>query len=151
MTLVRWQPIRPVNPFEGISMLQRRMNRLFDESLNDETEELQTSWEPRIDLLEVGDHFEVTAELPGLTHDEVKVELHENMLTISGEKQSVSNKKDRNFYISERSFGQFRRNFQFPTRIDHTKIDAEFKDGVLTVTLPKAEDAKPKQIEVKVH
>lgn len=151
MTLVRWQPIRHNNPFEGLSMLQRRMNRLFDETFNDEPEDRNLSWSPRVDLVELEDRFEVSAELPGLTRDDVKVELQENVLTLSGEKQSAVEKKDRNLFICERNYGQFRRSFQFPNRVDASKIDASFKDGILTVSLPKVEEAKPKLIDVKIN
>ena len=151
MTLVRWQPIRHTNPFEGLSMLQRRMNRLFDESFNDESEDRNLSWSPRVDLVELEDRFEVSAELPGLSREDVKVELQENVLTLSGEKQSAVEKKDRNLFVCERNYGQFRRSFQFPNRIDAAKIDASFKDGILTVSLPKVEEAKPKLIDVKIN
>lgn len=151
MTLVRWQPTRQITPVEGLSMLQRRMNRLFDETFNEETDEHHLTWSPRVELTELDDRFEVTVELPGLTREDVKVELQENTLTISGEKLNSTENKNRNLYISERTYGQFRRNFQFPNRVDATKIDAIFKDGVLIVSLPKVEDAKPKQIDIKIH
>lgn len=151
MTLVRWQPIWCRSPFDGITTLQRQMNRLLEDTFPQEDGEPPASWDPRVNVTEFSDHFEVTVELPGMTRDEVKLELQENVLTISGEKHSEAEKKERNFYVCERSCGQFRRSFQFPTPIKSAEIDASFKDGVLTVALPKVEEAKPKQIEIKVH
>ncbi len=152
MTLVNCQPTRHANPFAGLSILQRHLSREFGDALAENSEEGRTvTWSPRVNLTESDDKYEVTAELAGLTREDVKVELQENILTISGEKQNSTGQKEQNLFLSERHFGQFRRRFQFPTQIDGTKIDATFKNGVLTVTLPKAEVAKPTQIEVKIN
>ncbi len=151
MALVCWQPVRHSNPFEGISMLQRRMNHFFDENFKDNSEDRTLSWTPRVDLVELDDRFEVSAELPGLSHDQVKVEVQENVLTLTGEKTSSTETKDKNHYVCERNYGQFRRSFRFPIRLDSANIDATFKEGVLTVKLPKIEEAKSNQIEVKIH
>jgi HSP20 family protein len=151
MTLVRWQPTWHRGPFAGINTLQHQMNRLFEDVFQNDAEDRAVIWSPRVDLTEFDDHYEVTAELPGMTHEEVKLELENNLLTISGEKHTESERKDRNLYVCERNFGSFRRSFQFPSQIEPSKIDAGFKDGILTVSLPKIEEAKPKQIEIKVH
>jgi len=151
MTLVRWQPMTARNPFEGFAAFQCRMNRLFDEAFQSETEAGPAVWSPRVDVTEFDDRFEVSAELPGMVAEEVKVELDNNILSLSGEKRAEEERKDRDLYVAERRFGGFRRSFQFPTHLDASKIDASFRNGVLTITLPKVEAAKPKQIEIKVH
>jgi HSP20 family protein len=149
MTLVRYEPLWGRHPFNQI---QRRMNRLFEDFLQPEEEEGQiVNWAPRVDVTEHDDRYEVVVELPGLGKEEVKLELHNNILTISGEKKSESEKKERNLFVCERLFGSFRRSFQFPTQINQEKIDADFQNGVLTIKLPKVEEAKPKSIEIKVN
>ncbi len=150
MAILRWQPLETRNPWAGFNALQRRMNRLFEDFFAPEEEAGSVEWAPRVDVTELEDKFEVSAELPGLSKDDVKVEINDNMLTISGEKRSAHEKKDRNLYVSERCFGSFRRVFQLPTNINAAKIGAEFKNGVLNITLPKTEEAKPKQIEISV-
>jgi HSP20 family protein len=127
------------------------MNRLFEDSLSKEGDETTSTWDPRVDVTEFEDKYEVCAELPGMAREDVKVELHDNMVTISGEKRLETERKDRNLYVCERNYGQFRRSFQFPSSLDASKVEAQFRNGVLTVTLPKIEEAKPKQIEVKVQ
>jgi len=93
----------------------------------------------------------VNAELPGLTKDDVSVSLQDNYLTIRGEKKYKAEKKEANIYRRERAYGSFSRTIVLPTSMDAKMIDAHFKDGVLSVRLPKTEVAKPKQIEVKVN
>jgi len=148
MTLVRYEPLFQRNPWAGLARMQQQMNRLFD-NLSDGDETLAT-WAPRVSVVDLDDHFEVTAELPGMKQEDVKVELHNNVLSISGEKKDELEKQERNVYLCERSFGTFRRTFQLPSQLDPNKISAEFKHGVLTVSLPKVEEAKPKQIDIKV-
>ncbi|MBM3328117.1 MAG: Hsp20/alpha crystallin family protein [Calditrichaeota bacterium] len=150
MTLVRCTP-RPWSRAADFSPLQRQMVRLFDDFFGNDSGESDAHWSPRVDVVEHEDRFEVTAELPGLTRDEVKVELQNNVLTLSGEKRLDTERKDRGLYLTERAFGTFRRSFQFPGQIDAGKIDAEYRNGLLVVTLPKSEESRSRQIEVKVH
>jgi len=127
------------------------MTSLFDEfSLGDEDTSVH-NWSPRVEITELDDHFEVSAELPGLKRDDIKVEMQNNILTVSGEKHSERKKDDRNIHVCERIYGSFNRSFQIPNHVKADSIKAEFKNGVLTLNLPKEEEAKPKQIEVKVH
>jgi HSP20 family protein len=138
------------DPFAALTEIQSEMNRLFDSSLH-----RRTDWEgvftPAVDLVEEKDHFVLKADLPGLTKDDVSVTLQDNYLTIKGEKKHEAETKDANRYLSERVYGAFSRTIELPATVDAKKIDATFKDGVLRVTLPKTEEAKPKQIEVKVN
>lgn len=149
MTLVRWDPFWRRSPLAMLETMQRQMNRWMEEFFREEGESL-SNWVPRVDLVEHDDHLELKAELPGLSRDDVKVELNNGVLTISGEKKEEYEKKDRNIYICERSFGSFHRSFQLPVQVDASKIDAQFKNGLLTIRLPKVEEAKPKKIEIKV-
>jgi len=108
------------------------------------------SWTPAVDITEHDDEYTVKVELPGVNKDEVKITVESNMLTIRGEKKQEKETKKENYHRVERSYGSFQRSFTLPTAIVNDKIDAAFKDGILIVHVPKAEEAKPKQIEVKV-
>jgi len=104
---------------------------------------------PAMDVSEADGHYAITVELPGSRKDDVHVELHEGMLTIRGEKKSErEEKKEQRRYV-ERSYGSFRRSFRLPSDADAGRLDASFKDGVLTITIPKTEEAKPRTIAVK--
>ena len=138
------------NPWSNLFSLQRRMNRLFDASHGEEGERSVGIWSPRVEIVELDDRFEVTAELPGMKRDEVKVELKDDVLTISGEKVLENEKKDRNIHLCERVYGSFNRSFQMPQYVDASKTKAEFKEGVLTLDIPKVEEAKPKQISIDI-
>ncbi len=106
---------------------------------------------PRINVSETDNAVEVTAELPGVDEKDVKLELTDDLLTISGEKKTEKEEKEKNYHLIERSYGSFRRSLRLPFQADASKADAKFKNGVLTVTLPKPPEAKAKakKIEVK--
>jgi HSP20 family protein len=151
MALIRWSPRREAwDPFGALTEIQDEMNRMFDTSLH-----RRTGWDglftPAVDLVEEKDHFVLKADLPGLAKDDVSVTMQDNYLTIKGEKKHETETKEASRYLSERVYGAFSRTIELPTSVDAKKIDASFKDGVLRVTLPKTEEAKPKQIEVKVN
>ena len=129
-------------------LLQNRLNRLF-EPFAEETFPL-TTWVPACDIYETAKEIVVKAELPGLKKEEVFVSIENNVLMIRGERKFEEEVKRENFHPVERTYGEFLSSFTLPTFIDANKILAEFKDGLLVVTLPKREEAKPKQIEVKV-
>ena len=129
-------------------LLQNRLNRLF-EPFAEETFPL-TTWVPACDIYETAKEIVVKAELPGLKKEEVLVSIENNVLMIRGERKFEEEVKRENLHRVERTYGEFLRSFTLPTFIDANKILAEFKDGLLVVTLPKREEAKPKQIEVKV-
>ncbi len=133
-------------------LLQNRLNRMFDFPLApfaDETLPL-TNWVPACDIYETHKEIVVKAELPGLKKEDVFVTIENNVLTIRGERKFEEEVKRENFHRVERNYGEFLRSFTLPTFIDANNILAEFKDGLLLVFLPKREEAKPKQIEVKV-
>ena len=150
MALIRWSPRRDLwDPFAGLAEIQDEMNRLFDTSLRRHGG-FDGAFSPAIDVVVGKDNVIVKAELPGLSKDDVSVALQENYLTIKGEKKHEFEQKETNYFVSERAYGSFTRTIELPTTVDAKKIEARFKDGVLEVTLPKTEEAKPKQIEVKV-
>ena len=148
MALVRWEPFMGRNVWSGLAHMQNRMNRLFDD-LDMEEESSVVNWSPRVEITELEDRFEVSAELPGMSRDDIKIELKDKILSISGEKSTEHEKKDRKLHVSERVYGSFSRSFHIPSHVKGDKIKAEFKNGVLTISLPKVEEAKPKQIEIK--
>jgi len=149
MTLVRFEPqLRFHHHHPMVGALPKSLNRIFEDFLGGDEPECCCAWTPRVEIVELKDQFEVSAELPGLTKDDVKLELQDNVLTISGEKRSQSERQDRNLFASERHFGSFRRSFQLPSGVEAKSIKAEFKNGVLTITLKKTAEAQPQQIEI---
>ncbi len=153
MSIVCWSPARDLAtmPHDLMSM-QREINRLFDGFFREGTEEdaFSSVWAPAVDVTEQDDAYVVNVELPGVNKDDVKIVMENNVLTIRGEKKQKNDETKGNIHRIERSYGSFQRSFTIPTTIRSEKIDANFKDGVLSVTLPKDEGSKPKQIEVKV-
>ena len=141
MTLVRWQPKRFVDFRNGI-------DRMFEEFWDGGP--VPGAWRPAMDVSETDDEILVHADLPGLGKDQVKVNLENNVLTIRGEKQHASDNEEKHYHRSERSYGTFTRSLRLPSDVEAGKISASYRDGVLTLTLPKSEAAKPKEIEVKV-
>ncbi|HVN49258.1 MAG TPA: Hsp20/alpha crystallin family protein [Bacteroidota bacterium] len=153
MSLVRWNPTRELTTWpSGLFGLQREMNKMFDTFFRgtEEDDAAFAAWSPAVDITEHEDAYVVKAELPGVNKDDVKITLESNILTIHGEKKQEKETKKENYHRVERSYGSFQRSFTLPTTVKSDKIEAQYKDGVLTVALPKAEEAKPKQIEVKV-
>jgi len=147
MTLTRWNPARDLL---GIA---DEMNRLVDSVLRTDTREaslFKGTWTPAVDISEDKDNFYLHVELPGMKKEDVKVKFEEGLLTITGEKKTEREEKDVNYHRVERSYGKFERSFRVPTQVMNDKIEAKFENGVLQITLPKAEEVKPKEIEVKV-
>ena len=146
MALIRWDPYRELSSFAD------RFNRAFGSLQGRERDEEMGlgAWMPPVDIAEDKEKITLTAELPGFKEDQVNIQMEDGVLTIRGERKFEEEVKKENFHRVERSYGEFLRSFTLPTFIDATKILAEFKDGLLMVTLPKREEAKPKQIEVKV-
>jgi len=135
--------------------LRQEVNRLFDDFLTSDFfgEPFQgiAEWQPALDLAETDDAVVVKAELPGIKSDDVEVLLQDDVLTIKGEKKEEKEEKTKNVHHVERAYGAFQRSFRLPATIQGDKVDATFKNGVLTVTLPKAEEAKPKAVKIKIE
>lgn len=153
MSLIRWSPRTELwDPFSNLVDIQEEMDRWLDPSLRLRGRSgFEGMFAPAMDIVAEKDHFLVRAELPGLSKDEVSVSMDDKYLTIKGEKKHETETKEASFYRRERMFGSFSRTFELPVTVDPKKIEAHFKDGVLHVRLPKTEEAKPKQIEVKVN
>lgn len=137
-------------PFENYGELSARSQQLFDDVFGKEL--TAQSWIPAVNVAETKDEFTVTAELPGMKPENVSVDFTDGMLTVRGEKVDEKTEKedDRTYYMWERRFGSFQRSLPFPGGIDDKKIGADFKDGVLTVHLPKAEEVKPKRQSIPI-
>lgn len=142
------------DPFLELESLQREMNRLFDFSLarqpDAETTFLAGQWAPAVDMYDSKDNILVKADLPGLKKEELEVSVENNQLIIKGEKKKDSEVKEPNSYRTERFYGRFYRMIPLPVHVDTTKISAAYQDGVLELTLPKKEEAKPKQIKIDI-
>ncbi|MFA6468840.1 MAG: Hsp20/alpha crystallin family protein [Bacteroidota bacterium] len=150
--MTQWN--REFPAFRGLQSLQTDVNRIFDEFFRGDILANDTffsrDWNPAVDIIENNDNYVLKAELPGMNKDDVKITLENNVLTIRGEKKNEMETKGENFHRVERSYGSFERNFTMPGTIKVNDIDAQYKDGVLTLMMPKAEEAKPKVIDVKV-
>ncbi len=141
-----------VNPFGDIFDFQRGVNRLLAETFGAREGEEATlsAWSPKADVYEDENSYVIKAELPEISRDNVKVSLDKNVLSINGERRFENEEKRDQYHRIERSYGQFCRSFSLPPNVNVEAIAAEFKDGVLKLTLPKKEEAKPKQIEVAI-
>ncbi len=122
------------------------INRLFN-TLFDETQ--SNRWVPAMDLVESDDHFVLKADLPGLAEDDVAIEIRDNTLTISGERKSEYEKRERGWYRVERATGRFSRSLALPEGVDPEAVSAEFDKGVLEVHIPKPEQRKPRRVQIK--
>ena len=151
MAIIRW------DPFRDLLGLQERMNKLFDESYRgisrtgtEDDWALGGSWAPAVDIYEQGSDIVLKAELPGVDPKDVDVRLENSTLTLRGERKFDNEVKKESYHRIERSYGSFTRSFTLPSVVDQAGIKAEFRDGVLRVTMPKREEAKPKQITINV-
>ena len=138
-------------PTSDLNRIRNEINRIFEDpfSLMRESRSFFEGWEPSVDIYEDKDKTTVRAELPGMRKEDIHVNLDGDTLTISGERKQEEEHKNGEAYRSERFFGRFIRTITLPHAVDPKKIQANYKDGVLTITLPKSEDSKPKQIEVR--
>ncbi len=141
--LTRWEPMR-----EMIT-LREAMDRLFDEAFTRPFGPLLSTQFPAIDMYQTDDEVVVKAALPGMKADDVQISVIGDVLTIKGEVQEKEEVKKRNYHLREQRYGAFERSIRLPTDVMADKAKAEFEDGVLTITLPKAEEVRPKTIMVK--
>lgn len=154
MNLTRWQkPELTAWPsFGRLAGLRDEIDRLFESPLAEfgRASQWLSGWTPALDVYEDKESFTVKAELPGMKKEDIEVSLHDGALTISGERKSEEKHEDSGVCRAERFFGRFQRAVVLPAPVAADKIRAQYKDGVLTVTLPKTEEAKPKKIDVNV-
>ena len=147
MALVRW------DPFRELEHMQSRLNRIFGDTPFQRMGDDGTSfsgWSPAVDVQETDKEYLIKADLPDVKKEDVKVELLNGAVTIEGDRQLEKEEKGKKFHKIEREYGKFLRRFSLPTEVDASKVQAEFKNGVLNVHLPKSATAKPMAIDVKV-
>jgi HSP20 family protein len=146
VAIVRWEP------FRELSSLQTEMNRLFNAAFGDMpnggTVGSARRWMPAMDLLETDEDFVLRADLPGMSEDDVSIELEDNVLTLSGERKAEHEEKREGFYRVERASGAFSRSLTLPKGVDAEAVNASFDRGVLEVRIPKPEQRKPRKITI---
>lgn len=153
MALVRFRPVSSaVDPFRDLSDVQSEMNRLFDSFFGRSTQAgvPERVWAPAVDMYETKEALVLTAELPGIREKDVHLSITGDMLTLRGERHWDQEVKQENYYRGERWFGKFERALPLPIPVQSDKVKASYRDGVLTVTLPKAEEIKSKEIKIDV-
>jgi len=143
--------MRALMPWTGMTSLRKEMDRLFDRFVEPMSVEMPmlSEWEPTVDISEDKDTVTVKAELPGVEQKDIAVSLQDGVLTIKGDKQAEKEEKGKHYHRVERSYGSFFRAVRLPTAVEAGKVSAAFKDGVVTITLPKAPEAKGTMIPVK--
>jgi HSP20 family protein len=153
MAIVRWNPMR------DLMSMEREFNRIFNSldrkfgfgESDRENEEFENAvWMPLTDILEDDNRYCLNIDLPGIKKEDVKINYTNGQLSISGERKMESEEKNTKYHRAERSYGKYYRSFTLPQKIKENEIDAEFKDGQLKISIPKSEEAKPKQLEIKV-
>ena len=147
MAIVRWEP------FRDLMTTQREFDRLFKEAftpLFGEGDISTRTWAPPVDIFETENDIVLKAELPGVDPKDVEVKVEDNTLCLKGERKFEKEVKDESYHRIERSYGSFARSFSLPNSINAEKVKAEYKDGLLMLTLPKREEAKPKTIKIDV-
>ena len=145
MSLTRWDPLRELN------IMQDRMNRMFDDAgrgWRGDDASSTTTWSPAVDIYETENEIMVHAELPGVDRKDIALNLEKNVLTLKGERRFEKETKQENYHRIERAYGSFSRSFSIPATVDEEKIRAEYKDGILRISLPKKEQVKAKQIQI---
>jgi HSP20 family protein len=146
MAIVRWEP------FRELGTLQNEMNRLFntvfDAPAPTSGNTTLRRWMPAMDLVEADEHFILRADLPGMSEDDIKIELEDGTLTLSGERKAEHEEREEGYYRVERAFGSFSRSLTLPKGVDPESVSANFDRGVLEVRIPKPEERKPRRIEI---
>ena len=149
MTLVRWNPIRPIH---AVLSVENELSHLFQDLTRQGLEvDAPSVWAPRVDIEEDKESYVVHAELPGTKLEDIKITLNEDQLVIRGEKRREVESSDKTYHRVERVYGSFERAFTLSKRVASDKIEALYRDGILTVRVPKAEEAKVREIQVKVE
>ncbi len=147
MAILRWEP------FRDLMATQRGFDRLFREAFSPafgEGESSTRTWAPPVDIYENGDNLVLKAELPGVDAKDVEIRVEDSTLYLKGERKFEKEVNEQNYHRVERSYGTFTRSFALPNSIDSDRVSAEYKDGILTLTMPKKEEAKPKTIKINV-
>jgi HSP20 family protein len=143
MVMSRW------DPFRELSSIQNELNRLFGRTFTGEVGEREAAWVPAVDIAETQERFLITAELPGVEPDDVDISVENSVLTLRGERKFYRETREDDFHRIERRFGAFARSITLPSTADPERINASFDAGLLTIEVPKREEAKPRKIQVK--
>jgi len=144
MTLVKWSPWR------DMMSVQDEMNKLFSGLVTSRSDVSSAEdWVPSVDISETDDGFIVTADVPGMGAEDIKISVANDVLTLKGDKKNIREGDGENFHRVERTFGSFERTFSLPTGVDSGSVKAKYKDGVLEVKIPKSKEAKPQEIKVE--
>ena len=150
MALIRWEPVRELHT------MQNEMNRLFNTFFdspapgNGGGQAVARRWIPAMDVVETDEHFVLRADLPGLSESDVKIEVEDNVLTVSGERKAEHEQRSEGYYRVERSFGSFSRSLTLPEGVDADSIQGSFNNGVLEVRIPKPEQHKPRKVQISL-
>jgi HSP20 family protein len=149
MALIRWEPTRE------IASLQQEVNRLFGSFFDVPAGQgdgpgVMRRWIPAMDLVETPEHFVLKADLPGMTHEDVSIEVEDRVLTIAGERKAEHEDRKEGFVRVERAFGSFRRQLTLPEGVDPEALAATFTNGVLVLRIPKPEERKPRRVQISV-
>lgn len=156
--LTRWEPTTRWNPVKELEEMEKRLSSYFGRTLapsgTDKQEAITVAeWSPLVDISEDDKEYLIKAEIPEMKKEDIKLNVHDDVLMITGERKyekEEKEEKDKKYHRVERAYGSFMRSFTLPEDADGSKVNAEYKDGILKVHLPKAEKAKPKAIEVKI-
>jgi HSP20 family protein len=148
MALIRWEPVRELSTIQG--EMNRLFNTFFDTPAPSNGGQTARRWIPAMDLVESGDAFVLRADLPGLTENDVKIELEDNVLTISGERKAEHEERKEGYYRVERSHGTFHRSLTLPDGVEPEAVKASFDKGVLEVRIPKPAAHKPRKVAITV-
>jgi HSP20 family protein len=150
--LTVWKPFRELAPFD-FERTRREMDRLWDSFFErpGRRTDKQGEWYPSLDVAETKNDLVIKAEVPGMEPKDIDISLSNGILTIKGEKKQEREEKEEDYHLVERSYGSFTRSIQLPREIQSDKISASYKNGVLKITLPKSEEAKKKEIKIKVE
>lgn len=149
MALIRWEPAAELNNIQN--EMNRLFNTYFDQPVtNGHGDTANHRWVPAMDLVESADHYVLRADLPGLSEEDVNIQLQDNVLTLSGERKAEHESKEKGYYRLERALGGFSRSLTLPEGVDPDAVQAHFDRGVLEVRIPKPEQKKPRKVQISV-
>jgi len=158
MTMAReltiWKPLNEVAPFRDFEKMRREMDHFWDSFFDVESRrkgEDHGKWFPSLDVSETKNEIVVKAEVPGMDPKDIDISLSDGVLSIRGERKQEMEEKEENYHLVERSYGSFARSVGLPKEVKHDKISASYKNGVLRIVLPKSEEAKKKEVKIKVE
>ena len=152
--LTTWKPFRDLEPFSDFDRMRREMDRVWDSFFEGTVERRakeESVWLPSVDVSETKNDLVVKAELPGMDPKDIDITLSDSHLMIKGQKKHEKEEKDEDYHFVERSYGSFVRAVHLPKEVKHDKINASYKNGVLKIVLPKSEEAKTKEVKIKVE